>query len=909
MNARRHFIMSLAILAGLTLTSVLLILLSNNPLAVRAAPNIYYVRQGGTGSLCTADDPCGMITEALKLATSSGDQVWVAEGTYHENLIVHYGISLLGGWNPTFTFRSPISCPTIVDGGGNHIVEVTVGEGAALLDGFIFQNGRDGLHIYAGAVTVTNNIIRNVTRQGIEIENGSILLQDNLITAIDREGIEIDGGAVTVRANQVYTTGRHAILVEGGTTVIERNVIHTVLPTPQADYHGINILTGTHVISGNQVSNIDDRGIYVQGGDSRILGNLVSDTGGDGIRTGVASSHAEIRDNIIRNPGNDGIDARGVYLIVAGNSVADAADRGINGENGVLTIVDNMVCNAGGDGLRTAGSATRVEIRGNTVYTAGNDGMDVRGNFITISRNEVRGSTDNGIRAEGNKTVEVQANLIFGNGAGLAVRGSPFFTVANNFIGESITSSIELSGTGSGYVYHNTLVGGTDMARGVGVHILSPLTLTFYNNIVVSHTAGLTAPGGVHLDAGYTLLWGNEDNTPFGNAPIIAPPRFVNPDGEDYHLSPGSPAIDAGAEVGIRDDIDGHPRPLGVAPDVGADEFPAALRLTKHSVPAWAEMGQPLNYTIFVTNTGFVTLTLAITDTLPPGVSPSGLRVWAATIPAPGGVWSATFTVTINAGHTGPLVNVVRATSAEGATGTFTHTMAPALSVVKLVTPQVVRPGTMLTYTVIVTNTGDFVLHTIITDELPPGVSPSGSRVWAATIPAPGGVWSATFTVTVNTGHTGPLVNVVRATSAEGATGAFTHTMAPALSVAKLATPRIVRPGGRIEYTLLVTNTGDFDLHATITDTLPINIASCWFPGGTGLTPGTQITWTAFITAPGGVWRETVVVTPEAGYTGPLTNVVEVTTQEGAGGRHVSVAWAMHAVYLPLVMRQLGAGL
>ncbi len=909
MNTGRHFIISLAILAGLTLTSALLILLSNNPLAARAAPSTYYVRQGGTGSLCTADNPCGLIAEALKLATSSGDQVWVAEGTYHENLLVPYGITLLGGWHLSFTIRSPISYPTIVDGGGNHIVEVTVGEGAALLDGFIFQNGRDGLHIYAGTVTVTNNVVRNVTRQGIEIENGNILLEDNLITAIDREGIEIDGGVVTVRANQVYTTGRHAILVEGGTTVIEHNVIRTVLPDPQADYHGIDILTGTHVISGNQVSNIDDRGIYVQGGHSRILGNLVRDTGGDGIRTGVASSYVEISGNIIRNPGNDGIDARGVYVIVAGNSVADAADRGINGENGVLIIAGNMVCNARGDGLRTASSATRVEISGNAVYTAGNDGMDVRGNFITISRNQVRGSADNGIRAEGNKTVEVQANLIFGNGAGLAVRESPLFTVTNNFIGESITSSIELSGTGSGYVYHNTLVGGMDVARGVGVYILSPLTLTLYNNIVVSHEIGLIASRGVHLDAGHTLLLGNEDNASFGDAPIIAPPRFVNQDGEDYHLLSGSPAIDAGAEVGVRDDIDGHPRPLGAAPDIGADEFAAALRLTKRAVPAWAQTGLPLNYTIFVTNTGIVTLTVTVTDVLPAGVSPSGLRVWAATIPAPGGVWSATVTVTVNADHTGPLVNVVQATSAEGATGTYTHTMAPALSVGKLATPQVVRPEAALTYTIMVTNTGDFVLHTIITDELPPGVSPSGLRTWTATIPAPGGVWSATFTVTVNADHTGPLVNVVRATGAEGATGIFTHTMAPALSVAKLAIPQIVRPGGRIEYTILVTNTGNFDLYATITDTLPLNIASWQFSSGTGLTPGGQITWTAFITAPGGVWRETVVVTPEARYTGPLTNVVEVTAREGAWGRHVSVAWAMHSVYLPLVMRQLEAGL
>lgn len=902
MNAIRHLKLSLAILTALAFTSVFLVLISHNPPAARADPSVYYVLKGSTGSCTAPADPCGSIVDALKLATSPGDQVWVAEGTYSENLLISYGVTLLGGWNPSFTVRSPISYPTVVDGGGEHIVEVTLGEGAALLDGFIFQNGRDGLHLYAGTITITNNTIRNVTRQGIEIEDGQIWLVGNLVMAIDREGIEVDGGTVIVRANYVYTTGRHAILVEGGTTVIEGNVIRNVLPDPLADYHGVSILTGTHTISGNQVSHVDDRGIYVQAGHSTIVGNIVHDTGGDGIRTGVASSYAEIRDNIVRNAGNDGIDARGLYIIVAGNTVDSPADRGINGENGVLNILDNMVCNAGGDGIRTAGSATRVEISRNAVYTAGNDGMDVRGNFISISNNLVHSSVDNGVRAEGSKSVQVQANRLFGNGTGLAVRGSPLFTVTNNFVGQSITSSLELTGTGIGYVCHNTFVGGADAPQGVGLAILSPLTLTFYNNIVASHTVSLISSREVHLNAGHTLLWGNEDNTVFGSDPIVAPPRLANPGGQDYHLLPGSPAIDAGVDVGLRDDIDGHTRPMGKAPDIGADEFEAALSLSKYTTPAWAEVGQPLSYTILVTNTGGVTLTVTVTDELPAGVTPSGLRVWTATIPA-SGVWSTTFGVTLNADHTGPLVNTVRVMSEEGVADSFTHTLAPALSVVKLASPRVVRPGATLSYTIIITNTGDFVLHAVITDELPAGVSPVGVRTWAATIPAPGGVWSTTFTVTVNSGRPGPLVNVVRVSSAEGATGSFTHTLAPTLSVVKLAHPQIVRPGGRIEYTLLVTNTGDFDLHATITDTLPLNITSWEHPGGTGLTPAAPLTWTAFITAPGGVWRETVVVTVEASYIGPLTNVIEVSTEEGTGGRYVSVAYSWHAVYLPLVMR------
>jgi uncharacterized repeat protein (TIGR01451 family) len=62
-------------------------------------------------------------------------------------------------------------------------------------------------------------------------------------------------------------------------------------------------------------------------------------------------------------------------------------------------------------------------------------------------------------------------------------------------------------------------------------------------------------------------------------------------------------------------------------------------------------------------------------------------------------------------------------------------------------------------------------------------------------------------------------------------------------------------------------------LTTTITDVLPAHV-----------TPTGIITWTPTITAPGGVWAETVVVTVEMGYGGPLTNVVQVTTEEGPTG-------------------------
>jgi uncharacterized repeat protein (TIGR01451 family) len=835
----RHLLPAIA--TGLGLAIVLLLVLAHSTMIVRADPGIYYVREGAVGDCLSTTTPCGSVQQAINMATALGDEVWVTAGTFTENLGIIHDVELRGGWNVSFTVQNPISMPTILDGGGEHNVRVedTPAQAQITIEGLTLRNGQDGVHIWTGNVSVERCTILNVNKQGFEIDGGTVSISATRILTT-QQGIEVDDGTVQATNVHIAHASEEGVLIEGGGTItvtgttiedctqqgiqidqgnvwLFDNDIHDVISdaihinggsvsvisntiyTVQSD--GIDA-QGSQVISGNLIYDTVNRGIYAHDGIMfEILNNTVRDTDSDAIRTANGMT-VIIQGNVITDAGNDGIDARGLSVNVTDNRIYGAWDRGINAEDGALTIMNNVVYNSSGDGIRTAGSSTEVAIRGNAVYTAGNDGIDARGDAIAISHNTVSGCADNGIRSEGDVRARVEVNRMLDNGIGLAIRGAPTFTVTNNVIADHITASVELTGTGSGFLYHNTLVGSSTGVQGIGLSVPDPLVVTLVNNVVVSHSVSISATAGATLVVHNTLLWANGDDPVGGSAMIPAPPLFVDPAQQDYHLLAGSPAIEAGiVGTGVTSDMDGEPRPIGPLPDVGADEFPAGLNVIKQVDPIVVQPGAPLTYTIRITNTGLVTLTTTITDALPDHVSPTGIRTWTATL-------------------------------------------------------------------------------------------------------TPTAVWMETVVVTVESGYVGPLTNVVRATTDEGAAGVYTHTLAPDLTVTKRADPDMVQAGERLTYTIYVTNTGNYHLNATITDTLPVSITSAQIPGGTTLLPGEQVVWTALIPAPDGVWTGTVVVTVAEDYAGPLVNRVQVTTDEGATGVYVATSTVIKdSIYLPLVVR------
>ena len=130
---------------------------------------------------------------------------------------------------------------------------------------------------------------------------------------------------------------------------------------------------------------------------------------------------------------------------------------------------------------------------------------------------------------------------------------------------------------------HNTLVGG-----GAGVAVTIPAdkyaTLFLTNNIIAGFPVGVennTDPDST-VTARYTLfdpaVTTPGVNVTFQNS-LVGDPAFKNPAGNDYHIRLTSAARDTGTSSFIiaTEDIDGDPRIIGSAPDIGADEINPAL--------------------------------------------------------------------------------------------------------------------------------------------------------------------------------------------------------------------------------------------------------------------------------------------------------------------------------------------
>lgn len=297
------------------------------------------------------------------------------------------------------------------------------------------------------------------------------------------------------------------------------------------------------------------------------------------------------------------------YLRVEGLHLKNGKSIGVGGNT--VQIVNNSFSGSGyaWDAIGASGSnilleGNKCDINGNTVGTQGHCYYISDGSDITIRNNLAKGMTGYGIhvfdqrRSEDRPGFERLINnvIIEGNVVSHSQQRSGIILAAydharienviirNNVLFDNAHSGIFIPGIASNVkIYNNTLFGNGETALLI-YGMTSDVTKVEIKNNIFDRTNSKSSnayhvsneKGNTSLVLQNNLYWPKPlrlDKLSDSSA-VIGDPHFVNPKEENFHILPGSAAIDKGIPLSdVSHDKDGIKRPQGTAFDLGAFEF------------------------------------------------------------------------------------------------------------------------------------------------------------------------------------------------------------------------------------------------------------------------------------------------------------------------------------------------
>jgi CSLREA domain-containing protein len=537
----------------------------------------YLVRGGGiynTGNL------------SLKNVTVSGNSAYWASGGGIDNL------GTLSLENSTVSGNSAVKSGNGSGGGGIHnsgslrLVNSTISNNSCV--GYGSGIGAGILNV--GSVTVIHSTISGNFGCGV-LENlpGSITLENSIIAG----NAAIGGGAENLAGS-----GVDSIVWLG-----ENMVSGDPMLAPLGDYGGrtqtMPPLAGSPTIDAavwlGTTPGTDQRGFARPAGAAPDIGAvelaqaIVTTTTdendgapglgtGDSLREAIAAATASPGAELIRfAPALDGgtITLGGTQLTVDTDVMIDASSlpAGITVSAAEHSRVFEVTA---GRNVSMAG----LSISGGYFFVTDGGGICNSGSLtlkdVTISGNSAFYAHGGGIFNVG--TLSILDSTVSGNWAGKSSGGGGIHNAGSLCLVNSTVSDNFCDGYGSGggilndgtmTVIHSTVSGN----RGNGVQVNNPGSLSLENSIIAGNTGDDGEPANLGgsgvssiVELGRNIISGD---------PMLAP--LGNHGGRTQTMPPmaGSPAIDTAIWLGSTPSTDqrGLPRPLGVAPDIGAVEI------------------------------------------------------------------------------------------------------------------------------------------------------------------------------------------------------------------------------------------------------------------------------------------------------------------------------------------------
>ena len=419
--------------------------------SVHAEDGVRYVSVTGSDSGSgSKTNPWRTIQHAIDQVSSDNCSIWVAEGTYHENVVMNKRVSLYGGYSPEpgWTYRNRI---TTIDG-GNAGIALSVPAGVAsgiviVIDDFAITNGTRGIYAEDGTTTIShndiygnavgiflnssssvpdveNNSVHDNNGPGVVIDNGNARLYKNEVWSNQGDGISVSGdgrASMEISSNTIRDNSGDGIYAEGyvhslnneiygnavgmflnnasSSTVAEKNSIH--------GNNGPGVTTnGSATLSQNEIWANQGAGISVVGsGGPAIRDNTIRDNSGDGVHTDLEAGQARVWDNIILL--NLGC---GLYIHIRDKSSPTTG-----------FVLNNVVAANKAGGIIYMGGGPTTRIANNTVAdNLGGPGIGIYYSNYTLTNNIAWGNAPRDVYSENivGSVVATYSDIGFGDFAG-----------------------------------------------------------------------------------------------------------------------------------------------------------------------------------------------------------------------------------------------------------------------------------------------------------------------------------------------------------------------------------------------------------------------------------------------------------------------------------------------------------